>query len=69
MSSLLIVGVDAKVFLIASADPCQADIITALLIVDAPRHPSTGFLLFFGFSIRRSPSHQNFMKDFWFPIF
>ncbi len=32
MSSLLIVGVDAKVFLIASADPCQADDSTAPLI-------------------------------------
>jgi hypothetical protein len=56
MSSLLIVGVDAKVFLIASADPCQANIITAPLI--GLLLSIVNWILFFvGSPIRRSPPH------------
>jgi hypothetical protein len=38
-----IVGVDAKVILVTSADPCRADDSTALLIGRSSQHPSIGF--------------------------
>ena len=51
-----IVGVDAKVFLVTSADPCRTDDSTALLIGRSSTSV-TWILIFVGSPIRRSPSH------------